>query len=536
MNQTLISQLRDDTYDNAKTILATSHKCVIIRPTGFGKTGLLTRFIADYKNILYLYPSDVVRQAVLRFYYGDSNTVDETIDNVTFMTYTKLATMKVSEIKKMPAYDCIIVDECHKIGAVKTCHKLDTLLDSQSETHTFDLIGATATPDRMDSVDEISRYFEDNICFEYTLHDAFQDNVLQRPYYFFCKYADTDNIGKMVKDLTDAELKKIYANKSEISLRNDISASIIEHADMFNMENVVKNICNKYAPTTDYMKFICFFSSFDSIKTNGPKVIDWFTKAYPSHTVNNIEITSETKESHSNVTKLRHMIPRPNTIDLIFTCDMMNMGYHVNDLTGIVMYRGTKSGTIYIQQLGRVLSSGTGSAGIVLDVVDNIHQHSVYRILDKQSVYTKNGKKRLASLQKKQKDDIVNHTSKFTAKDAAELKGLKRRFSNPAKYNAFVNANTLQKEDLIGIDYEASYRELIAKTVAESISMRCRQAYSRWLEVRAQEGRPFDNNGKPFTRRDILKMTPPNDIPLPPFCYAKKVSIDAVLNEMNIPE
>lgn len=532
----LISKLRNDTYLNAKRVLAETNDCVIIRPTGFGKTGILTKFIDDYTNILYLYPSDVVRQAVLRFYYQNNIPDDKTIDNVTFMTYTKLAMMKKSEILNLPQYDCIILDECHKVGAIKTCNKLDMLLDSQRETHTCHLIGATATPDRMDSVDEISRYFGINKCFEYNLHNAFQDNVLQRPYYFFCKYADTDNLDKMVKDLTDSELRKIYKKKSEISLRNDLSARMIEMADMFNMENVVYNICEQYAPSTEYMKFVCFFSSFDSIKTNGPKVKEWFSKAYPTHKVHTLEITSETTDTHANVHKLRHMTATSNKIDLIFTCDMMNMGYHVDDLTGIVMYRGTKSGTVYIQQLGRILSSGASNAGIVIDVVDNIHQHSVYRVLDGTSIYTKNAKTRMTSLQKKKDDDVQHNTSKFTKRDDAELKGLERRFSNPEKMKQFFASNTLQKEDLIAIDYEASYRELIAKTVAEAKSMRCRQAWARWLEVRAQENRPSTNHGKPFTRQEILDMTPPNDIPLPPFCYAKQVSIDAVLDEMNVPK
>ena len=130
----------------------------------------------------------------------------------------------------------------------------------------------------------------------------------------------------------------------------------------------------------------------------------------------------------------------------------------------------------------------------------------------------------------------MNNTSKFTERDNAELKGLERRFSNPEKMEQFFASNMLHKEDLIAIDYEASYRELVAKTVAESKSMRCRQAWARWLEVRAQENRPFNNHGKPFTRKEILDMTPPNDIPLPPFCYAKQVSIDAVLDEMNVPK
>lgn len=79
---------------DAKRILAETNNCVIIRPTGFGKTGILTKFIDDYTNILYLYPSDVVRQAVLRFYYQNDIPDDEAIDNVKFMTYTKLAMMK----------------------------------------------------------------------------------------------------------------------------------------------------------------------------------------------------------------------------------------------------------------------------------------------------------------------------------------------------------------------------------------------------------------------------------------------------------
>ena len=80
----LISKLRTDTYLDAKRILAETNNCVIIRPTGFGKTGILTKFIDDYTNILYLYPSDVVRQAVLRFYYQNDIPDDETIDNVTY--------------------------------------------------------------------------------------------------------------------------------------------------------------------------------------------------------------------------------------------------------------------------------------------------------------------------------------------------------------------------------------------------------------------------------------------------------------------
>ena len=49
-----IDDLREQTYQEARALLKAHRKCAIIRPTGFGKTGLLTRFIAsgEYNKIL----------------------------------------------------------------------------------------------------------------------------------------------------------------------------------------------------------------------------------------------------------------------------------------------------------------------------------------------------------------------------------------------------------------------------------------------------------------------------------------------------
>ena len=65
-----IERLRQETYEEAVKLLAKKpHKCAIIRPTGFGKTGILTKIIKSgkYKHILYLYPAEVVRSTVFDF-------------------------------------------------------------------------------------------------------------------------------------------------------------------------------------------------------------------------------------------------------------------------------------------------------------------------------------------------------------------------------------------------------------------------------------------------------------------------------------
>ena len=107
---TLIEQLRDSTYNEAVKLLNKYGQCAIIRPTGFGKTGILTRFIKSgkYKKILYLYPADVIKNTVLEFYYNSKQNVldlyydnqekKDTIENVIFMTYMKLTNLTENDL------------------------------------------------------------------------------------------------------------------------------------------------------------------------------------------------------------------------------------------------------------------------------------------------------------------------------------------------------------------------------------------------------------------------------------------------------
>ena len=111
----IVDKRREETYKDARACLDKYGKCAIIRPPGFGKTGILTKFLTEYGNVLYLYPAEVVRDAVLSFYYGENVPEDRKIDNVQFMTYAKLVLLKRWEMKAMGPFDLIITDECHKL-------------------------------------------------------------------------------------------------------------------------------------------------------------------------------------------------------------------------------------------------------------------------------------------------------------------------------------------------------------------------------------------------------------------------------------
>ena len=184
-----IDRLRNETYEEAMALLEKYHKCAIIRPTGFGKTGILTKVIRSgkFKKILYLYPTEVIKNTVLGFYYKNRKNRPGTIDNVIFMTYMKLTNLSELDMKMLKGIDLIICDECHRLGAAETMEGMRDLIEANPKAR---LLGATATPERMDMIDEIAMFFDDRVTSRYTLHNAFVDGIIKRPYYCFCAYGE----------------------------------------------------------------------------------------------------------------------------------------------------------------------------------------------------------------------------------------------------------------------------------------------------------------------------------------------------------
>ena len=534
---TKIEQLRNDTYNEAIELLDTYGQCAIIRPTGFGKTGLLTRVIKSgkYKKMLYLYPAEVIKNTVLDFYhnvyvqevlyeyYGDNKK--DYIPNVTFMSYMKLTMLTEKDIKELTGTDLIICDECHRLGAAETMIGIDRLLSMNPKPH---ILGATATPERMDVIDELALFFDDHCTSPYTLHDAFQDGIIKKPYYVFCAYGESDP-KVLAKIKHDATIQLDGMNDIDRKYATDVlDARVLEISRLTKMENVIKATIDETNIDPSYQKYIVFFKDYKHMDKSGKNIKKWFKNVFPKHTINELVVTAKCPES---INELDNLTYKENTIDFIFACEMLNLGYHVKDITGIIMYRGTFSGTIYSQQLGRALSTGDSDRKIVFDIVDNLHRKSVYEILrdDENAQHldlTEDEYNEYIELVKRTRDKNLDGTIiPLTADEKARLFELRSKVKK-SRRKGISNCNDISSSDLICTKYSATYKELISKTVAEMISMRCRQAWNRWIE---KGGDPGD-----MTREYIMGQKAPNYVPLAPFCKLKNVTIQAVLNEMKI--
>ena len=522
------------TLEDAKNKLQKKHKVMVIRPTGFGKTWLLTELIRNYKSVLYLYPSAVIKNTVVDRYYDlleedeencdlDPETIDtyktlNTIPNCTLMTYAKLARLENEKINEMK-FDLIVFDEAHRLGGARTKLAVEKLMKKLGRK--ADYIGATATPTRMDNFDVTSHFFNDITCYIFTMYDAIRNNLLKKPYYCYCSYDFKKELTKEAlrigEDVNDAEIQKI------------IDAKVVEMAHIYNLPNVIKSTCDEYAVNTNYLKFIVFFSSFRHIDDQLDEVKSWFHEAYPKHKINTLTITSRNKEEATNVDKLETLKAKKKTIDIIACINMMNVGYHVNDLTGILMYRGTTSSTIFIQQLGRALSVGQNNSAIVFDVVDNLHRKAVFEL--KSSLTNKQLKNKTPKEQHEAKqtdykigDDgktLVIHDEKTgeiieSQYHIDEDDIIRDEFDNPAtivfdRENDIIydagdeksnDINKLTKECITATGHAASEREFIAKAMAEPAVHRCR--FAQELHFRSW---CYKNNiPYPITDEDLEKM------------------------------
>ena len=202
-----IAAIRKQTFDSMLELLKKEPYMVAVpRPTGFGKTCMTTDLIRNnaYKSILYVYPTEIIKNTVVDRYYSECEADTEKlymsmgeIKGVTLMTYKKLSMLEEDD-PLLYNYDLIIFDECHRLGASYTLPKAQLLREFNPKAH---IIGLTATPNRSDGFDVVEEYFKGVTVFPYTLHDAFKDGLYNVPVYCYL-HGDEENLEEHIQDGT----------------------------------------------------------------------------------------------------------------------------------------------------------------------------------------------------------------------------------------------------------------------------------------------------------------------------------------------
>ncbi|MEV4338421.1 DUF3427 domain-containing protein [Streptomyces sp. NPDC049590] len=330
------------------------HRNLLVAATGTGKTVMAA---LDYRNLCRQSPNDrptllfvAHRKEILN---QSLRTYREVLDDASFgeLLYTgqdprdwnhvfaSVQSLNIRRLEQLTPdhFDVIVIDEFHHATAATYRRVIDHFKPKE-------LLGLTATPERMDGLNVQDEFFDGRIAAEMRLWEALENDLLC-PFHYFGIPDGTDlrNVGWQRGTYADQELDNLYTG-------NDARARI-----------VVKQIQDKVSnPAT--MRALGFCVS----KRHAHFMANFFTMA-------GFHAVALDSDSPADVRTQALKDLRDGKLQVLFSVDLFNEGLDIPDVDTLLLLRPTNSATIFLQQLGRGLRRTESKP--VLTVLDFIGQH-----------------------------------------------------------------------------------------------------------------------------------------------------------------
>lgn len=351
-----------EAYKAATEMLEQTGMAAIIHPTGTGKSLIAFKLAEEHPldHFLWLSPSEYIYQTQLE-------NLGMEFDNIQFMSYSRL--MKNEDSIETLHPDYIILDEFHRCGAAEWGKSVRKLLNACPNAKR---LGLSATNIRyLDNQRNMAEeIFDGKIASEMTLGEAIVRGILPEPKYVIAMYSykkELDQLKKRIQALSNQGL--ITENQKLLEqLRRALEQA--EGLDIVFEKHMEKK----------NGKYIVFCSGKEHMDEMKAQVSTWFRRvdrepriytAFYNDTATDREFREFKKDNSAH-------------LKLLFCIDMLNEGVHVDDVDGVILLRPTVSPIIYLQQIGRALSAGSGKTPVIFDLVNNFDSLSCIDCLKKE--------------------------------------------------------------------------------------------------------------------------------------------------------
>ncbi|MFD6426522.1 DUF3427 domain-containing protein [Streptomyces sp. NPDC060198] len=329
------------------------HRNLLVAATGTGKTVMaaldykrLRQQLGNDPRLLFIAHRKEILEQSLRVYqnvltdanFGElcySGEVPEDWTHV-FASVQSLTPQKLERLDPSH-FDVIVIDEFHH-GTSPTYRRILNHFTPR------ELLGLTATPERMDGVTIQDAYFDGRIAAEMRLWEALENNLLS-PFHYF---GITDNT-----DMSAVAWKSGAYDRSALSdlfTGNEARARLVVQAVQDKVSDPGSMRALGFCVTVAHAHFMA----------------DFFRRAG----LNAVALSGETsrEERKRALDELRS-----GSLQIIFSVDLFNEGLDIPDVDTLLLLRPTSSATVFLQQLGRGLRRTDDKA--VLTVLDFIGQH-----------------------------------------------------------------------------------------------------------------------------------------------------------------
>lgn len=343
-------------YKNVLSMFEDASKAAVIHPTGTGKSFIGFKLCEDNANktICWLSPSEYIFKTQTE----NIKKCDDafSFDNIKFYTYAKMMIMTDEELSDIQP-DYIVFDEFHRCGAEMWGRGVQRFLSYYPNAK---ILGLTATSIRYldgqrDMADEL---FDGNIASHITLGDAIVRGILAAPKYVTSIYSYQKDLDKIKHRVYHAKSKAVRDTAKEYfeKLRR-----ALEKADGLDA------VFDKHMDDRTG-KYIVFTSNIEALNECMDMVSNWFGRVDKNPHV--YKVYSDNPEASESFKKFK--VDNDTThLRLLFAIDALNEGVHIDDISGVILFRPTVSPIIYKQQIGRALAVGKNKTPIIFDIVNN---------------------------------------------------------------------------------------------------------------------------------------------------------------------
>lgn len=342
-------------YEKAVRMLEENGKAAIVHPTGTGKSfiGFCLAWEHEKEKICWLSPSEYIYETQLENL--KKATGGEAPANIAFFTYAKLMQLSEEELTEIKA-DYIVLDEFHRSGAAAWGKGVARLLAHLPKAK---LLGLSATSvryldNRRDMSDEL---FEGNVASEMTLGEAIVKGILPSPVYVTALYSCKRDLSRWERRVNNA---KSAAVRSAAEGYLEALRRALEKAEGLK-EIFAKHIEDRTG------KYIVFCSDERHLAEMSRRAKEMFADVDSAPHV--YRVYSKDPEAGKEFGKFKK--DDSEHLKLLYCIDMLNEGVHVENVSGVILFRPTVSPIVYKQQIGRALSVTEGKSPVIFDIVNN---------------------------------------------------------------------------------------------------------------------------------------------------------------------
>lgn len=363
VNYNGLDKSREQTEEELLSLLKIHQKVGVVRPTGWGKSYLITKLCNRFSGKkLIIEPTNVLQDYIENF----AQSLD---DNVTIDTYQSLLHKSKKQLEdKYNNVDYIFLDEVHRAGAEKWGEAVELLCNTFKNAK---VIGMSATPLRSDGNNIIDSLFNGTQVQPLYLADAIMQGLFPNPCYVTALYTITEEYNKAIE-----RIGKSSIGKEQQSLIVDrLDNALLNYDVLNNIPNILQKYIFKELYHLHNMKFVVFCNKIKNIPKVEEMVINWFKECYGNTGVNKVINTynvhcKKGKKQNIKIVKQFEKKHTDNTIDIMIAVNMFNEGLHINGVNGVILLRETKSRIVYFQQIGRVINCNN-NIPVIFDFVNN---------------------------------------------------------------------------------------------------------------------------------------------------------------------